>query len=131
VQLNVHDRNGQVVRQIAVQDAVFAVPFAQGAVHQAYVRQLANRRQGTHSTKTRGEVAGSTRKLYRQKGTGRARQGSIRAPHRRGGGIAHGPQPRDYRQDIPKKMASCSCWTRSTSRPRGPRTCCGCSMVWG
>ncbi|MCX6024114.1 MAG: 50S ribosomal protein L4, partial [Chloroflexi bacterium] len=72
--------------------------------HQAFVRQLANRRQGNHNTLNRGEVRGSTRKLFRQKGTGRARQGSIRAPHRRGGGIAHGPHPRDYRLDMPKKM---------------------------
>lgn len=73
-------------------------------MHQAMVRQLANARQGTHNTRGRGEVAGSTRKLYRQKGTGRARQGSIRAPHRKGGGIAHGPHPRSYHKDMPRKM---------------------------
>lgn len=104
MELNVYDNNGQVVRQVAAQDAVFAVPFARTAVHQAFVRQLANQRQGTHATKTRGMVAGSTRKLFRQKGTGRARQGGARAPHRRGGGIVHGPQPRDYRLEMPKKM---------------------------
>ena len=87
-----------------LRDDVFALTPNEAVVHQALVRQLANARQGTHDTKTRGEVAGSTKKLYRQKGTGRARQGGIRAPHRRGGGVAFGPHPRDYRQDMPKKM---------------------------
>lgn len=87
-----------------LRDDVFALTPNEAVVHQALVRQLANARQGTHDTKTRGEVAGSTKKLYRQKGTGRARQGGVRAPHRRGGGIAFGPHPRDYRQDMPKKM---------------------------
>ena len=73
-------------------------------MHQAMVRQQANARMGTHNTRGRGEVAGSTRKLFRQKGTGRARQGSVRAPHRKGGGIAHGPHPRSYRQAMPRKM---------------------------
>jgi large subunit ribosomal protein L4 len=73
-------------------------------MHQAMVRQLANARQGTHNTLGRGDVRGSTRKLYRQKGTGRARQGSVRAPHRRGGGIAHGPHPRSYEKKMPRKM---------------------------
>ena len=73
-------------------------------VHQAMVRQLANARQGSHNTKTRGEVAGSTHKIYRQKGTGRARQGGARAPHRRGGGVTFGPHPRSYAKAMPKKM---------------------------
>jgi len=73
-------------------------------VHQALVRQQANARQGTASTKTRGEVSGSTRKLYRQKHTGMARAGSIKSPLRRGGGIIFGPKPRSYRQAMPKKM---------------------------
>ena len=73
-------------------------------IHQVVVAQLAAARQGTHKTKTRGEVRGSTIKIYRQKGTGRARQGGIRAPHRRGGGIIFGPRPRSYRQDLPKRM---------------------------
>ncbi|MBI4496390.1 MAG: 50S ribosomal protein L4 [Chloroflexi bacterium] len=103
-EVNVYNMTGAVVGQRRVAEAVFGVPLNTAVVHQAYVRQLANARQGTHSTKTRGEVAGSTRKLFRQKGTGRARQGSIRAPHRRGGGIVFGPKPRDYRQDMPKKM---------------------------
>jgi large subunit ribosomal protein L4 len=74
------------------------------ALHQVIKAYLANQRQGTASTKTRGEVSGSTRKVWRQKGTGRARQGSIRAPHWRGGGIVFGPRPRDYHQDVPKKV---------------------------
>jgi large subunit ribosomal protein L4 len=73
-------------------------------MHQVVVAQLAAARQGTHSTKTRGEVSGGGRKPYRQKGTGRARQGSTRAPQYTGGGVVHGPQPRDYSQRTPKKM---------------------------
>ena len=80
------------------------MPFNEAVVHQALVRQLANRRQGTADTKTRGEVRGSTRKLFAQKHTGRARRGDIRAPLLRGGGVAFGPHPRSYRQAMPKKM---------------------------
>jgi large subunit ribosomal protein L4 len=74
------------------------------ALHQVIKAHLANRRQGTASTKTRGEVSGGKRKAWRQKGTGRARQGSIRAPHWRGGGIVFGPSPRSYNQDVPRKV---------------------------
>jgi large subunit ribosomal protein L4 len=74
------------------------------ALHQVIKAYLANQRQGNASTKTRGEVQGSTKKVWRQKGTGRARQGSIRAPHWKGGGVAFGPRPRDYQQDVPKKV---------------------------
>jgi large subunit ribosomal protein L4 len=74
------------------------------ALHQAVKAFLANQRQGTASTKTRGQVAGGGRKIWRQKGTGRARQGSIRAPHWKGGGVVFGPTPRDYHQDVPKKV---------------------------
>ncbi|TDC86543.1 50S ribosomal protein L4 [Actinomadura sp. 7K507] len=81
-------------------DAKTSVPL----IHQVVVAQLAAARQGTHSTKTRGEVRGGGRKPYRQKGTGRARQGSVRAPQFAGGGIVHGPQPRDYTKKTPKKM---------------------------
>lgn len=76
----------------------------EAALHQVIKAYLANQRQGNASTKSRGEVAGGGRKIWRQKGTGRARQGSIRAPHWTGGGIAHGPRPRDYHQDVPKKV---------------------------
>ena len=76
----------------------------EAALHQVVKAYLANQRQGTASTKTRGEVSGGKRKAWRQKGTGRARQGSIRAPHWRGGGVVFGPHPRDYHQDVPKKV---------------------------
>lgn len=76
----------------------------EAALHQVIKAYLANQRQGNASTKSRGEVQGSTRKVWRQKGTGRARQGSIRAPHWKGGGVAFGPRPRDYHQDVPKKV---------------------------
>jgi len=93
-----------VVKHIEISDDVFGVPFNQAVVHQAMVRQRANARQGTASTKTRSEVSGTTRKLFRQKGTGYARGGSRRSPLRRGGGITFGPKPRSYRQAMPKKM---------------------------
>lgn len=83
---------------------VFDVPVNVPLIHQVVVAQLAAGRQGTHATKTRGMVSGGGRKPYRQKGTGRARQGSIRAPQFTGGGVVHGPQPRDYSQRTPKKM---------------------------
>jgi len=95
---------GKVVAELEISDAIFAVPFNEPVVHQAMVRQLANRRQGTASTKTRGEVKGSTRKLYPQKHTGRARRGDIKSPLLIGGGIVFGPKPRSYRQSMPKKM---------------------------
>lgn len=100
----VRNLQGQTVERIELEDRVFALPFNEAVVHQAMVRQLANARQGTADTKTRGEVSGSRRKLYRQKHTGRARRGSIRSPLLRGGGIVFGPHPRDYRQRMPKKM---------------------------
>jgi large subunit ribosomal protein L4 len=100
----VYSITGEVVDQIELSDQVFAVPFNEAAVHQVMVAQRANQRQGTASTKGRSEVAGSSRKLFRQKGTGQARAGSRRSPLRRGGGIIFGPTPRDYRQAIPKKM---------------------------
>ena len=104
MQVPVYNLAGEVVRNIEISDSVFGVPFNEGVVHQAMLRQRANARQGTASTKTRGEVAGSTHKMYRQKGTGFARAGSRRSPVRRGGGITFGPHPRSYRQAMPKKM---------------------------
>lgn len=104
MEVPVYSLAGEVVRNIELSDDVFAVPFNEAVVHQALVRQRANARQGTSSTKTRGDVAGSTKKLYRQKHTGMARVGSKKSPTRRGGGITFGPKPRDYRQDMPKKM---------------------------
>jgi len=100
----VYNTKGEEVRQIDIADGVFAVPLNEAVVHQALVRQQANARQGTASTKTRSEVAGSKQKMYRQKHTGRARAGSVRSPLRRGGGVTFGPKPRDYSQAMPKKM---------------------------
>ncbi len=104
MQYPVHNLSGEVVKNIEISDAVFAVPFNEALVHQAVVSQEANARQGTSAVKARGEVAGSGKKMYRQKHTGLARAGDRRSPTRRGGGIIFGPQPREYRQDMPKKM---------------------------
>jgi large subunit ribosomal protein L4 len=97
---------GEPVEPIHLRDDVFGIEPHEAVLHQAVVRQLADRRQGTASTKTRGFVRGSTRKVWRQKGSGRARQGSRRAPHWRGGGVVFGPHPRSYRQKMPRKMRS-------------------------
>ena len=104
MQVPVYNLAGEVVEHVEISDEVFAVPFNQPVVHQAMVRQQANARQGTASTKTRSEVSGSSVKLFRQKGTGQARAGSRRSPLRRGGGIVFGPRPRSYHQAMPKKM---------------------------
>lgn len=104
MQVPVANLTGEIVAQIEISDYVFGVPFNEAVVHQVMVGQRANARQGTASTKTRGEVSGSTRKLFHQKGTGNARAGSIKSPLRRGGGIVFGPKPRSYRQATPKKM---------------------------
>ncbi len=100
----VYNLAGEVIKHIEISDQVFAVPFNEAVVHQAVVRQRANARQGTASTKTRSEVSGSSRKLFRQKHTGMARAGGRKSPLRRGGGITFGPKPRSYRQAMPKKM---------------------------
>ena len=104
MEVPVYSLAGEVVKHIEISDRVFAAPFNQAVVHQAMVRQQANAHQGTASTKTRSQVSGSTRKLFRQKHTGQARAGSRRSPLRRGGGIVFGPKPRSYRQAMPKKM---------------------------
>jgi large subunit ribosomal protein L4 len=104
VKVPVFDITGGEVRQIEISDAVFGVPFNEAAVHQVMVGMQANLRQGTADSKSRGDIVGSTKKLYRQKGTGYARAGSKKSPTRRGGGSAFGPKPRDYRQSIPKKL---------------------------
>jgi large subunit ribosomal protein L4 len=95
---------GDKVGEIELRDDIFAAPINKTVMHQALVRQLANARRGTHKVKERGEVAGGGRKPWRQKGTGRARQGSTRAPQWRGGGIVFGPTPRSYEQKMPRKM---------------------------
>jgi large subunit ribosomal protein L4 len=104
VQVQIYNFKGKVTGQIEIRDDVFAVPFNGTVVHQALLRQLANRRLGTADTKKRGEVSGSGRKLFAQKHTGRARRGDVRSPILRGGGVTFGPHPRSYRQDMPKKM---------------------------
>src|SRR5436853_7624407 len=103
MQLNVVDLNGKVLRNIDLDDRVFGIQPNQAVVHQAVVTQEANGRQGTHDTRTRGEVAGGGKKPYRQKGTGHARQGSKRAPHYKGGGIVLGHHPRSYEKTLPRK----------------------------
>jgi len=104
VKIPVYNRSGEVLRQIEISEALFGQPKNEALVHQALIAQQANARQGTSDTKTRTEVAGSTKKLYRQKHTGRARAGSAKSGVRRGGGIMFGPHPRDYSQSLPKKM---------------------------
>ncbi|MBX3012945.1 MAG: 50S ribosomal protein L4 [Caldilineaceae bacterium] len=95
---------GEQVGEIELNDAVFSAQVSKPLMHQALLRQLSNARLGTHKTKTRGEVAGGGRKPFRQKGTGRARQGSIRASQWVGGGTVFGPRPRKYIKQLPKKM---------------------------
>lgn len=104
MKLPVHDAAGKEVETIDVEDAVFGVTPNAPVVHQALVAARANKRAGTASTKTRGEVQGSTVKIRRQKGTGRSRQGSIRAPQHRHGGVVFGPLPRSYAKALPKRM---------------------------
>ncbi len=99
-----YDRTGATVGSVELPDALFAAPMNGAVIHQAVTAQLAGRRLGTHDTKTRGEVSGGGRKPYRQKGTGRARQGSRRAPHYAGGGTVFGPHPRSYAQGLPRRM---------------------------
>jgi large subunit ribosomal protein L4 len=100
----IYNTMGETVGQIELREDIFGVPINVPVMHQALVRQQANARLGTHKTKTRAEVSGGGRKPWRQKGTGRARHGSTREPQWRGGGIAHGPRPRSYRQKMPRKM---------------------------
>ena len=104
MQATLYSQAGAQIGTIELDDYIFGIEPNVPVMHQMMVLQQANARQGTHSTRTRGEVKGSTRKLYRQKGTGRARQGSIRAPHHSGGGVVFGPKPRDYTKRMPRKM---------------------------
>ncbi len=104
MELPVYNAEGEVVGQAELNDQVFGQPMNEGLVHQAVVQYLANQRVGTANTLRRGEVSGGGKKPWRQKGTGRARQGSTRAPHWKGGGVVFGPHPRDYRQLLPLKM---------------------------
>ncbi|MCI0581452.1 MAG: 50S ribosomal protein L4 [Chloroflexi bacterium] len=99
-----YDKTGKDVGSVELSDELFAAPVNVAVLHQVVTAQLAGRRMGTHDTKTRGEVRGGGKKPYRQKGTGRARQGTKSAPHYRGGGAVFGPHPRSYEQRLPKKM---------------------------
>jgi len=99
-----YDRTGKTVGNVELSDELFAAPVNTAVLHQVVTAQLAARRTGTHDTKTRGEIRGGGKKPYRQKGTGRARQGTVTAPHYRGGGVVFGPHPRSYEQRLPRKM---------------------------
>ena len=99
-----YDRTGKNVGNVELSDELFAAPVNTAVLHQVVTAQLAARRTGTHDTKTRGEIRGGGSKPYRQKGTGRARQGTVTAPHYRGGGVVFGPHPRSYEQRLPRKM---------------------------
>ena len=119
--LDVLKADGKKAGSIELPAALFDVKTNIPLIHQVVVAQLAAARQGTHKTKTRAEVRGGGRKPWRQKGTGRARQGSIRAPHWTGGGVVHGPTPRDYSQRTPKKMIAAALLGVISDRARGER----------
>lgn len=119
--LDVHTADGSTNGTVELPSSVFDVEVSTPLLHQVVTAQLAARRQGTHATKTRGQVRGGGRKPYRQKGTGRARQGSIRAPQYTGGGTVHGPQPRDYDQRTPKKMKAAALRGALSDRARHDR----------
>jgi large subunit ribosomal protein L4 len=104
MEATLYNQSGQQIGSISLSENVFGITPNVPVMHQYMVMQQANARMGTQNTRGRGEVVGSTRKIYRQKGTGRARQGSVRAPHRKGGGVAHGPHPRKYTKAMPRKM---------------------------
>jgi large subunit ribosomal protein L4 len=104
MEIDVLNMDGQKVTTVELPAAIFEAPVYVDLMHQAFVRQMANARLGTHDTKTRNEVSGGGKKPWRQKGTGRARQGSTRSPIWVGGGKVHTPHPRSYKQDMPKKM---------------------------
>ena len=103
-QTTLYDKTGKDVGSVELSDALFAAPVNAAVLHQVVTAQLAGRRTGTADTKTRGEIRGGGKKPYKQKGTGRARQGTRTAPHYRGGGVVFGPHPRSYEQRLPRKM---------------------------
>lgn len=121
LKLDVHTAEGKTDGAVELPAEIFDREVSVALMHQVVNAQLAAKRQGTHSTKTRGEVRGGGRKPFRQKGTGRARQGSIRAPHFTGGGISHGPKPRDYAQRTPKKMIKAALYGALSDRARHDR----------
>ena len=119
--IDVTDATGKKVGSVDLPAEVFDVQTNVPLIHQVVVAQRAAARQGTHNTLRRGEVSGAGRKPFKQKGTGRARQGSIRAPQMKGGGIVHGPHPRDYSQRTPKKMIAAALRGALSDRARGER----------
>jgi large subunit ribosomal protein L4 len=121
LKIDVKTPDGKVDGSIELPAELFDAPANIALMHQVVTAQRAAARQGTHSTKTRGEVSGGGRKPYRQKGTGRARQGSTRAPQFTGGGIVHGPKPRDYTQRTPKKMIAAALRGALSDRARNGR----------
>src|ERR1700744_2730164 len=121
LEIQVKTPDGKVDGSIELPAELFDAPANIALMHQVVTAQQAAARQGTHSTKTRGDVSGGGRKPYRQKGTGRARQGSTRAPQFTGGGVAHGPKPRDYSQRTPKKMIAAALRGALSDRARNGR----------
>ncbi|MGV0407975.1 50S ribosomal protein L4 [Corynebacterium resistens] len=121
LKLDVHTADGKTNGSVELPASIFDAEVSVALMHQVVTAQLAAKRQGTHATKTRGDVRGGGRKPWRQKGTGRARQGSTRAPHFTGGGTVHGPQPRDYSQRTPKKMKAAALRGALTDRARHAR----------
>jgi large subunit ribosomal protein L4 len=119
--IDVLDLKGKKAGSVELPDSLFDVQTNIPLIHQVVTAQLAAARQGTHKVKNRGEVSGAGRKPFKQKGTGRARQGSIRAPQMTGGGIVHGPTPRDYSQRTPKKMIAAALLGALSDRARGSR----------
>ncbi|WP_248964951.1 50S ribosomal protein L4 [Sphaerisporangium perillae] len=129
--VDVLDAAGAKTGSVELPENIFGAKVNIPLIHQVVVAQLAARRQGTHKTKTRGEVSGGGKKPYRQKGTGRARQGSTRAPQFAGGGTVHGPQPRDYAQKTPKKMKAAALRGALSDRAAGGRVHIVDSLVSG
>jgi large subunit ribosomal protein L4 len=129
--IDVKNPAGKTDGTVELPAGLFDAPANVALMHQVVVAQRAAARQGTHSTKTRGEVRGGGRKPYRQKGTGRARQGSTRAPQFIGGGIVHGPKPRDYAQRTPKKMIAAALRGALSDRARNDRIHAVTELVTG
>jgi len=129
--IDVRTPDGKTDGTVALPAALFDVEPNIALMHQVVTAQLAAKRQGTHSTKTRAEVSGGGKKPYRQKGTGRARQGSTRAPQFTGGGIVHGPKPRDYSQRTPKKMIAASLRSALSDRARNDRIIAVTELISG
>src|ERR1700748_498312 len=121
LKIDVKTPAGKTEGSVELPAALFDAPANIALLHQVVTAQLAAKRQGTHATKTRGQVSGGGLKPYRQKGTGRARQGSTRAPQFAGGGVVHGPQPRDYAQRTPKKMKAAALRCALSDRARTGR----------